>query len=95
MELQQALILAKAFFPEAYIDKPGNATYLMKDPDTILVVIEEPDSPVAYNGHDISESCWCPSMREHQFLSYWHPVKDITERQFAKELRKWKETPYW
>lgn len=87
MELQQALITAKAFFPEAYIESTknndGEFVYLKKDDDTILVSIKEPTG-------GFSEVCWCAF--KHQC---WQPVDALTEKQFVEQLRKWKETPMW
>lgn len=93
MNLQQALITAKAFFPEAYIetfkDKDGEHVYLMQNVDTILVSIKEPGG--------LSEVCWCPFMPEPKrmmippYAAWWRPVKKLTEKQFVGQLRRMKE----
>lgn len=89
MEIEHALIVAKAYFPNSSIwtDENGN-TYLMSvDPNKdnvntiILIVLNENDG----EGGRLNNTCWCPLYENS--VDWFMPVEKLTEEEWIKQLK--------
>lgn len=92
MEIEHALIVAKAYFPNSLIWTEDNGnTYLMSvDPNKdnvntiILIVLNEDDGKGGRDGH-LNNTCWCPLYNDPE--DWFMPVEKLTEKEWIKQLK--------
>lgn len=96
MEMEHALIVAKAYFPDANVVtyKNGDSYYVTGRPLRSITGNPEidgaivPDIIIVFheNASERDGMCWCPAYKNE--MDWWKPVESLSEKEWIRQLKE-------